>query len=280
VTCVVLAVIMGGTGGSAAWGAAGSEVPVDAQSATHVAPAPPKPKPKPKRGPGLTKVVQPGPSSPISPQIDSYYNALRRGDCAEVRERTLGNGGDVGELYAALADLCLGYLHASYQVDWPAAAQAYADSAGLTDCLSLAARDAVYRAVTRYQATGLSRPAFGKAPLGTACEPLPTHVGLVANEDGTGASLIVLGLRMFEVTDVKVNGVWYPATGRNAIEGTECARADVPGIEVAPGGSVALRVRGEGYRTPGRQWTVGAILTEEDIVSLDANVCQPPTAAQ
>lgn len=279
-TCVALAVIVGGTSGSAAWGAADRGVSARAPSTTHAAPSPPKPKPKPKRGPGLTKVVQPGPSSPISPDIDSYYNALRRGECAQVRERTQGTGGDVSELYAALADLCLGYLQASYQVDWPAAEQAYANSAGLTDCLSLAARDAVYRAVTRYQSTGLARPSFGKAPLGTACQPQLTHVGLIAGGEGTSASLIVLGLRMFEVTDVKVNGVWHPAASRNAIDGTECARADVPGVEVAPGDSVSIRVRGEGYRTPGGQWTVGPILTEEDIVNLDATACQPVTAAQ
>ena len=264
--CVALASTACVTGGSPAW--------ADAVSVSVARPEPP-PKPKHTRGPGLTKVVQPGPSSPISPDIDSYYNALRRGECAQVRERTLGSGGNAGELYAALADLCLGYLRASYQVDWPAAEIAYVDSAALTDCLSLAARDALGRALKRHQTTGRARPAFGATPLGTACEPQSTYVGLVAREDGTGSSLIVLGLRMFEVTDVKVNGFWHPATSRNAIDGTECARADVPGVEVASGDSVDVRVRGTGYRTLGRQWIVGPVLTEEDVLNLDSDACSP-----
>jgi hypothetical protein len=80
---------------------------------------------------------------------------------------------------------------------------------------------------------------------------------------------------MFEVTDVKVNGVWLPATSRNAIDGTECARADVPDAEAATGDVIAVRVRGTGYRTPGRQWTVGPIVTEDDVLNLDADVCAP-----
>jgi hypothetical protein len=267
--CLGLAFATCGTVSSPAWGAA------DASAVARPEPPPPKPKP---RGPGLSRVVQPGPASPISPDIDSYYNALLRGDCAQVRERTLGNGGEVGQLYAALADLCLGYLHESYQVDWPAAEIAYANSAGLDDCLSLAARDAVRRSLKRHLASGLARPSFGRAPLGTACEPKPTYVGLVAKEDGTGSSLIVLGLRMFEVTDVKVNGVWHPATSRNAIDGTECARADVLQVEPAPGDSVALRVRGTGYRTPRRTWVLGPVVTEEDVLNLDADACAPPTS--
>ena len=284
VVLVVLSVgACAGSGSVAAGRPAAAEVHADVhaaiQPAIHARPEPPPPKPKPKpkpvRGPGLSRVVQPGPSSPISPDIDSYFNALRRGDCAQVRDRTVGNGGDVGVLYAALADLCLGYMRASYQVDWPAAEIAYTESAALDDCLSLAARDALRRALARHQATGLARPSFGAAPLGTACDPQPTYVGIVAKEDGTEKTIIVLGLRMFEVTDVKVNGVWQPATGRNAIEGTECARADVPGVEVASGDSLAVRVRGTGYRTQGRQWIVGPVLTEEDVINLDANVCAP-----
>jgi hypothetical protein len=277
-TCVALTMSACASAGVGA-AAADGQPAVKAVPAIHAAPTatqtPTPTKPKPKRGPGLTRVVRPGPASPISPDIDSYYNALRRGDCAQVRERTLGNGGNVGDLYAALADLCLGYLSATYQVDWPAAEIAYANSADLTDCLSLDARDAVRRALKRHQETGRARPSFGRAALGTACEPRPTYVGLVAKEDGSGSSLIVLGLRMFEVTDVKVNGVWLPATSRNAIDGTECARADVPDAEAATGDVIAVRVRGTGYRTPGRQWTVGPIVTEDDVLNLDADVCAP-----
>ena len=263
--CVGLAFAAFGVGGTPASGA---------DSAAVFRPDPPS---SPRRGPGLSRVVQPGPSSPISPDIDSYYNALLRGECTATRERTVGNDGEVPRLYAALADLCLGYLQGSYVVDWPAAETAYVDSAGVTDCLSLAARDALGRALTRHLATGRPRPVFGEAPLGTACEPEPTYVGLVAKEDGSGATLFVLGLRMFEVNGVKVNGVWHSATSDNAIDGTECARADVPGIEVEAGDLVAVRVRGTGYRTPRHLWTVGPVVTEEDMFNLDAEACLPPT---
>jgi hypothetical protein len=264
--CVGLIVTAFGTGSSPALG----DTPSWADARRDPTP------PKVKRGPGLSRVVRPGPASPISPDIDSYYNALLRGDCANVRERTLGQGNEVSDLYAALADLCLGYLHAAYQVDWPAAEVAYANSGELVDCLSLSARDAVGRALQRHQTTGRPRPSFGAVPLGTACSPQPTYVGVIAKDNGGPPTLLILGTRMFEVTDVKVNGVWHPATSRNAVDGTECARADVLGVEVAPGDDILVRVRGNGYRTPARPWTIGPILTEDVIFNLDTDACLPP----
>ncbi len=249
-----------------------------AAPASHVPSAAPTRRALGPRGPGLAVAVPPGPSSPISPDIDAYYYALRHVQCAQLREQTSQSSGALPGLFSALADLCLGAMTRGYQVDWAAAEQAYADSSELGDCLSVAARKGLGRALNRHRATGSDRPYFGRIPKGTACVPEPTYVGLAPDGAG-GVTLLVLGLRLFEANGVRIDGTWYQATSRNAVEGYDCARVDVPGV-VAPatGESVSLRVRGPRYRTPIGQWTVGAVLTDEDLLNLDPSLCAPVPA--
>ena len=229
--------------------------------------------PDARRRPRL-RVVPPGPASPTSPVIDSYYYLLQHRKCADLRVRAAAGSNPEDALFSALADLCLAARSTSYRADWTAAQQALDVSADLDDCLSLAARKSLTNAVVNHDRTRRQRPDFRPTPTGSTCVPRQTFVGLLAGE--SGASLIVLGLRLFEATDVKVDDTWIEATSRNAVEGTECARVDVPGWEPPqPGETMTVRVRGRGYTTTAITATIGVTLTEADLESLDTTACLP-----
>jgi hypothetical protein len=220
--------------------------------------------------------VQAGPASPISPEIDSYFYSLQHGQCADLLVRLRRATDPAGVLFLSLADLCLGARSTSYQPNWSAAQIAYDGSEGLTDCLSIAARDGMRRALANHDATGLGRPDFRPPTTGTACEPEPTYVSLIEDPSGGEPGLLVLGMRLFEAGAMRIDGVWHEATSSNAIGGTECARVDVIGLVAPPAGaSISVRVRGNGYRTSTRQWTVGEVLTDDDVANLDADACVP-----
>ncbi|MBK9738801.1 MAG: hypothetical protein IPO93_04680 [Actinobacteria bacterium] len=232
--------------------------------------------------PGRTRVVQAGPASPLSPEVDSYFFRLQHGQCADLlaalrpQLEQAQDPDPVVLLFSSLADLCLGARSKAYQSDWVVAQRAYEASAGLDDCLSVAARDGLRRALANRDETGSARPDFRPPPTGTACEPQPTFVGLVQDSPDAPAALIVLGLRLFEANGVRVDGVWHPATSRNAIDGTECAQVAVLGFTPpATGSTVTVRVRGNGYRTPTSTWIVGPTLTPDDVLSLDEDLCAP-----
>lgn len=229
--------------------------------------------------PGRTRIVQVGPASPILPDIDSYYYALNHGQCAALRVRLAQPNDEVTALYSSLADLCLGAKSKAYKADWAAAQQAYDDSGALEDCLSLAARAALGRALSNHEDTGKAVPDFRPVPTGTACVPKPAFVGLLQNSADAPASLIVVGLRLFEVTGVRIDGVWHDAAYGNA--NNDCARVDVPGLAApAPGTTVAIRLRGATFKTPTSQWTVAGPITDDDVQNVDSSTCLPPSADQ
>jgi hypothetical protein len=222
------------------------------------------------------RVVPPGPASPTSPTIDSYYYQLQHGNCAALRVRTTGSTNPEDVLFAALADLCLAAAQSSYRADWTAAQDALTGSATLDDCLSVAARRSLANALSNHQRTGRQRPDFRPTPRVSTCVPQPTYIGLYQQSDSGPLTLLVLGLRLFEAATVSIADARLDATSSNVVEGTECARVDVPGWTPPPEGATAtVVIRGRGYTTASFTGTVGPVLTADDISNLDTTACRP-----
>jgi hypothetical protein len=208
--------------------------------------------------------VPPGPSSPTSPQIDSYYYLLRHGRCSELRAQIDTPQDSSGALFAAAADVCIAAQNRAPGIDWAAVRQAYLASSG-TDCLTRAVRVAVRGALREHDLHPAAVASFAKKGAGLACTPVPTQVMFVQDSPSSPPMLVILGVRLFEATKVKVGAQWLTATSRNAQEGTECARVDVPGVSsVAEGDVVEIQVRGRGYVTPLVEWSIDPLVTSTE----------------
>ena len=250
-----------------AWGTAGASTavpdrPEGLSSATRVVDALVHPDRR-KRIP-LAVGVPPGPASPTSPQIDSWYALLSRGHCDDLLSRTDASNGGSEALFAAAAGICSAAKRRVNDVNWEVVAAAVQAGADVDDCLSQATRSALIGAVARHAAHPKDPASFAKAPSGLACTPVPTQVLLVQDAADATPTLVVLGVRLFEARKVQIGTQWFPATSRNAQEGTECARVDAPAAAGwKSGDAITLRIAGRGYTTAVLAGRVGPLVSAD-----------------
>jgi hypothetical protein len=202
--------------------------------------------------------IQDGPASPISPDTDSYYYRLERHQCTTLSKS--GTDNPEAALFTALGHVCLAIQQPGSKVDWPAASAALAGSADLTDCLMVAARGMLKRALDAHHAHPDRTATFGTAPGHPACQPVVRSVVLV-NDPAVSSQpyLWVTGDRLFEVRQVHVAGhtlTTPPPKNPNLQDGEDCGQVQVlhpPALSA--GTSASIRVVGAGY-TVSTAWHV------------------------
>ena len=212
--------------------------------------------------------VPPGPASPTSPDTDSRYWRLSHGKCDELlAQYPQPPEDDSSKVSVAAAQICSAAQRRANDVDWAAVTELVESNPVLADCLDRATLLAVKGALALHAKQPRSPASFAKAPPGLACTPVPTQVLLVQDSPNGTQMLVILGLRLFEVKKVKIGSTWLPASSRNAQEGSDCSRVDVPAASGIKAGDVLqVRVRGHGYTTTVGTWNVDppVIATAED----------------
>ena len=212
--------------------------------------------------------VPPGPASPTSPDTDSRYWLLSHGKCTDlIANYPQPPADDSSRVSLAAAEICSAAQHRTNDVDWAAVTELVESNPSLTDCLDKATLLAVKGAIALHPKQPEAPASFAKAPPGLACTPVPTQVLLVQDSPSGSPILVILGQRLFEVKKVKIGSTWLSASSRNAQEGTDCARVDVPAATGIKAGDVLqVRIRGRGYTTTVGTWSVDPpmIATQED----------------
>ncbi len=259
-TALLAVVVLGGCGASPA--SPGGQVASESHAATtspspHVdsSGSPSSHEPSP---PAPVVSIQDGPASPISPETDSYYYLLERHQCTTLS--TSGTDSSEAALFTALGHVCLAIQQPDRTVDWTAARTAFEGSADLTDCLMVAARGLLKRALDAHVAHPGRTATFGAASGHAAC---PTTVRSVVLVDDPAVSpqpyLWVTGDRLFEVTRVRVAGHTRTAPSPknpNLEDGEDCGQVQVlhpPAL--SDGTSASVHVDGAGY-TASTTWHV------------------------
>ena len=148
--------------------------------------------------------LPPGPASPDTPAPFRWYAALQDRQCGGLADTATNSSLPEPEraMYAALAEVC-GLLNGEDgEVDWDQARAAFRDTAPVTDCLVVAARQFLGDVVAAHDAAPDAVLTPGPAVDGTAC---PVSIDTVEMIGPT--QLIVTGPYLFDPSSARVGSV-------------------------------------------------------------------------
>lgn len=192
--------------------------------------------------------LPPGPASPDTPAPFRWYAGLQSGQCSALDD-TAGSSVPEPErtMYASLAQVCGLLARPGADVDWAQARAAVDDTAGVGDCLVVAARQLLLDAVTAHEAAPDAVLTQGPAADGTACPVAIDSVEMISPR-----AFAVTGPYLFDPRAARVGSVDLQV-GESEVEvrsGVPLVRLAVDGPEefcLPVGAQGTLEVTGEGY---------------------------------
>jgi hypothetical protein len=193
--------------------------------------------------------LPPGPASPDTPAPFRWYAGLQGGQCSALDD-TAGNS-SVPEpertMYDSLGQVCRLLGGQVADVDWAQARAAVDDTAGVSDCLVVAARQLLADVVAAREAAPDAVLTQGSAADGTACP-----VAIDSVEMTSPGALVVTGPYLFDPSSARVGSVDLQV-GVPEVE----VRSGVPIVRLAlessetfcvpVGARGTLEVAGDGY---------------------------------
>ena len=193
--------------------------------------------------------LPPGPASPDTPAPFRWYAALQDRQCAGLADTATNSSLPEPEraMYAALAEVC-GLLNGERgEVDWDQARAAFRDTAPVTDCLVVAARQLLGDVVAAHDAAPDAVLTPGPAADGTACPVSIDGVEMIGP-----TQLIVTGPYLFDLTSARVGSVdllvGFPEV--EVSSGVPVVRVTLDADDrfcLPPGEQSALQISGDGY---------------------------------